>query len=210
MLSPTKPVFLHPLQTVILHYIQCACSLCQIESQCLRLSWIQFKYVALLFPSFANRHAKNFALPLFDGKKTDQYIKIPFETFSSWVVMPATAAGDPVNSGIGIGTGRNERKLGCLEKDPPMGHSWRWTGSCRAVRMRSQVEPGVARRSPLPGSSCHAVMPHPGERATKQLKLVGTLSYTPKLSIICSVLHSDSNRPVTNINENVLHNVWPA
>lgn len=125
-----------------------------------------------------NRHGKKFCSPFVRRKKKDQYIKIPFETFSSWVVMPATAAGDPVNSGIGIGTGRNERKLGCLEKDPPMGHSWRWTGSCRAVRMSSQVEPGVAQCSPLPGSSCHAVMPHPGERATKQLKLVGTLIYS--------------------------------
>lgn len=83
-----------------------------------------------------------------------------------------------MNSGTGIGTGRNERKLGCLEKDPPLGHSWRWTGSCGAVRMRSQVEPGVAQRSPLPGSSCHAARPHPGERAKKKIKLVGTLNYS--------------------------------
>lgn len=136
-----------------------------------------------LFPSFANiTGTRKILFSLCATEKTDQYIKIPFETFSSWVVMPATAVGDPVNSGTGTGTGtgagRNERKLGCLETNPPLGHSWRWTGSCGAVRMRSQVGLGIARCFPLPGSSCHAARPHPGEKATKQLKFVGTLNYS--------------------------------
>lgn len=132
-----------------------------------------------LFLSFAIiTGTRKILLSLCATEKTDQHIKIPFETFSSWVVMPATAAGDPVNSGTAIGTGRNERKLGCLVTDPPLGHSWRWTGSCGSVRMGSQVELRVAQCSPLPGSSRHAARPHPGETATKQLKFVGTLNYS--------------------------------
>lgn len=126
---------------------------------------------------------QKFRSPFVRRKKTttDQYIKIPFETFSSWVVMPAIAACDPVNSGTGTGTVRNERKPGCLETDPPLGHSWRWTGSCGAgscgaVRMASQAEPGVAQRPPPPAGNRHAVRPHPGARATKQLKLAGTVN----------------------------------
>lgn len=124
-----------------------------------------------------------------------QRIKIPFETSSSWVVtpaMPATAPVDLVNSGRGTETGRIPTRRRLPGTDPPWGSSEGQIGSCgagRRRRRRLQVEVRGARRSPLPGSNCHAGTAHPGGRniiwkhrqtVVASIKAKGPISLWPK------------------------------